>query len=321
MYEQNPMVGPGAAGFWNHTLEILLLLLGAFILGYLLRFAISRMQVETLDSDLESERRHRRVLEADFDRVRAEHSAMGSRISTLEGDLNRERVQLAESHQKLAHSSGQITSLNAELASLEGQLERTRTELGAENGETAKIAKIVLLNSEITQLRAALQECSEKTRSFSENGIKNTESDMPLGAQRAQASRLENLSNDLIGARTELSAARAGRDAMQVEIDRLHGALDAQRLQAKASHKSDDLKLIEGIGPKINALLLAAGIGSFAELSKTPIEQLQTLLADAGDRYRSLDPSTWPQQAKLCANGQWDVLRELQDQLSTGRNN
>ena len=37
MYEQNPMIGPGSAGLWNHTLEILLLLLAGQAKGKLFR--------------------------------------------------------------------------------------------------------------------------------------------------------------------------------------------------------------------------------------------------------------------------------------------
>jgi len=324
MYEQNPMIGPGNAGLWNHTLEILLLLLGAFILGYILCFAISRRQTETQNHELDVERRHRRVLESDFDRVRAEHGAMGSRISMLEGDLNRERAQLADSHQKLEHSAGQISAFNAErtteLASLESQLERSRAELSAANAEAAKSA---LMHTEIKELRAALQECAAKTRNLGAGAGKSAGASAELNTLRAQASRFEDLSGDLIGVRTELSAARAGRDAMQAEIDRLISELDALRLQAKpkASNKPDDLKVIEGIDPKINELLLAAGVRSFVELSEAPIERLKKILDDAGDRYRILDPSTWAQQASLCAAGDWDALRELQDKLIAGRNN
>jgi len=31
------------------------------------------------------------------------------------------------------------------------------------------------------------------------------------------------------------------------------------------------------------------------------------------------DPTTWPQQADLAANGKWDELKVLQDELNGGR--
>lgn len=85
------------------------------------------------------------------------------------------------------------------------------------------------------------------------------------------------------------------------------------------SDKADDLKKIEGIGPKIAEHLNSAGISSFEELAKTDVEKLKQILEDAGPRYKMHDPSTWPEQSGIAATGDWDKLKELQDQLSGGR--
>jgi large subunit ribosomal protein L20 len=42
----------------------------------------------------------------------------------------------------------------------------------------------------------------------------------------------------------------------------------------KSSGKADDLKIIEGIGPKIAELFIAAGIGTFAKLAATNVDKL-----------------------------------------------
>lgn len=82
---------------------------------------------------------------------------------------------------------------------------------------------------------------------------------------------------------------------------------------------SDDLTKIEGIGPKISEILIAGGIDSYAKLGEESVEKLNELLAEAGSRYKSHDPSTWPQQSKLAADGNWDELKKLQDELDGGR--
>jgi predicted flap endonuclease-1-like 5' DNA nuclease len=87
---------------------------------------------------------------------------------------------------------------------------------------------------------------------------------------------------------------------------------------AKAS-KGDDLKKIEGIGPKIAELLTNAGIDTFAALGSSDVEKIKEVLDAAGSRYRIADPTTWPQQAQLAAEGKWDELKELQDKLDGGR--
>ena len=79
----------------------------------------------------------------------------------------------------------------------------------------------------------------------------------------------------------------------------------------------DDLKKIEGIGPKISMLLGEKGIHTFAQLADQTPEQLQAVLDEAG--IRIADPTTWAEQAKLAAQGDWEELIDLQDNLKGGR--
>ena len=80
---------------------------------------------------------------------------------------------------------------------------------------------------------------------------------------------------------------------------------------------ADDLKRIEGIGPRVASVFQAAGITTFARLAATDVEQLNVVLKKAG--VRTADPGTWPEQASLAANGDWDALRALQSTLKGGR--
>jgi predicted flap endonuclease-1-like 5' DNA nuclease len=87
-----------------------------------------------------------------------------------------------------------------------------------------------------------------------------------------------------------------------------------------ASPPVDDLTRIEGIGPRICSVLQAAGIPTFARLASTEVESLRQVLEEADPRLlRLADPSSWPEQAKLAAEGAWDALQALQDELKGGR--
>lgn len=86
-----------------------------------------------------------------------------------------------------------------------------------------------------------------------------------------------------------------------------------------ADAAGDDLKKIEGIGPKIAELLNAAGIQSYADLAGTDIEKIKEVLDEAGSRYKMHDPTTWPEQAQMAADGKWDELKELQENLKGGK--
>ena len=82
---------------------------------------------------------------------------------------------------------------------------------------------------------------------------------------------------------------------------------------------ADDLTLIEGIGPKIAGLLVAAGIKSFADLASASQDTLTDILKAAGSRYATHKPDTWPQQSALARDGKMEELQKLQDELDGGR--
>jgi predicted flap endonuclease-1-like 5' DNA nuclease len=81
----------------------------------------------------------------------------------------------------------------------------------------------------------------------------------------------------------------------------------------------DNLKRIEGIGPRIESILNSAGITTFRALSNTPVERLREILNAAELRGSFGDPTSWPEQARLAAEGMWDQLKTLQDGLKGGR--
>lgn len=81
----------------------------------------------------------------------------------------------------------------------------------------------------------------------------------------------------------------------------------------------NDLKIIEGIGPKIEQLLKNNGIHTWSDLANSSNDRIQTILNSAGETFRIHDPSTWPKQAALATKGDWDDFRAYTDFLSAGR--
>ncbi len=82
---------------------------------------------------------------------------------------------------------------------------------------------------------------------------------------------------------------------------------------------ADDLTKIEGIGPKIAELLVAANIKTFAGLGKASAKKIKTILDAAGSKFAVHDPTSWPKQAKLAAAAQWEELTQLQAELKGGK--
>lgn len=114
-------------------------------------------------------------------------------------------------------------------------------------------------------------------------------------------------------------AAAKKETAPKAEVQKLVDAPVAEAPKAKASKKGDDLKKIEGIGPKAAEVLVAAGIDTFAKLAVTSAEKVKEILDTAEAKVQHLDPTTWAQQAQLAADEKWDELQKLQDELNGGR--
>jgi len=77
----------------------------------------------------------------------------------------------------------------------------------------------------------------------------------------------------------------------------------------------DDLKKIEGIGPKIASTLNESGINTYADLAKAKPADIAEMIKDVRGNHVT---DTWPQQAQLAADGKWEELKELQDRLDGG---
>ncbi len=67
---------------------------------------------------------------------------------------------------------------------------------------------------------------------------------------------------------------------------------------AKKVAAKNDLKVIKGIGPKMEATLNAAGITSYADVAKATLKSVEKILTDAGMNTKMYNPAQWKEQAK-----------------------
>ena len=117
----------------------------------------------------------------------------------------------------------------------------------------------------------------------------------------------------------EIAATPVIKVAPAVEAVVATPAVEVEAVAATPAAKADDLKKIEGIGPKIEELFHAAGITTFAQLSATSVEAMEAILTAAGPRFSTHNPGTWAQQAALAAAGKWAELKVWQDELDGGK--
>ena len=116
-------------------------------------------------------------------------------------------------------------------------------------------------------------------------------------------------------AKVELAKAEKVAAEVETEVAEASAPVAEEKPKAKAAKEekvavevketevveADDLKKIEGVGPKLAEVMNAAGINTYAELADFSVEKMNEILAEAGSRYASKDPAPWIEQAKELA--------------------
>lgn len=125
--------------------------------------------------------------------------------------------------------------------------------------------------------------------------------------------------------KTEAEPVKAPKKAVEkkaaesaAEVKEEKSVEEAPKKAKKASTKGDDLTKIEGIGPKAAEAIVSAGITSYADLAAAKSDKIKEIITEASSRMAHLDPTSWPKQAKMAADGKWDELKEWQDNTKGG---
>lgn len=147
-------------------------------------------------------------------------------------------------------------------------------------------AELTALESENAKLKTELEACNKKLE------------------DAAVVEKKETISNSLASPSTDKSK---GFDA------------NAAKAAMKKRVKENDLKIVEGIGPKIEGLFHNFGIKTWKDLSEISTVKCQEVLNSGGDRYRIHDPASWPMQAKMAYKGQWAELAKWQIKHKSGK--
>jgi predicted flap endonuclease-1-like 5' DNA nuclease len=330
MFQQSMPLGPGTGTFTDHTLEILIMLSGAFLIGLWLGWLIwSRYQrvFERYKTENESHAAAAMTLKSQMEDLNSRLSASESDRSGLKSELNNSNWENTELRQKLDAADGEREALLMRLRQLENELAlgggQTHT-IGEQSTATAAFEwpqasahqLDLALDTAVADGAAALnmamfdipavEHVVHHLREHAD--IPDTmEVDSPADIPFEEAPSLSWVQPEVADMATPESPVLPKTDLLRPVIPPI-GQVNA-----------DDLKIIEGIGPKIESLLHKQGIRTYQELATTPVERLKEILAEAGSRYALHDPGTWSAQALLAAEGQWENLKAYQSFLDAGK--
>jgi predicted flap endonuclease-1-like 5' DNA nuclease len=143
---------------------------------------------------------------------------------------------------------------------------------------------------------------------------KTTDSDDSEANYKKKISKLESDLAACKAIKTKVSKTADSSGATLIPFDAA-----AAKLVFGKKVKKDDLKMIEGIGSKIEELFQNHQIKTWKKLSETSVDRCQEILNSEGERFRVHIPTTWPKQAKLAYQGKWEKLLKWQDELDGGK--
>jgi len=169
------------------------------------------------------------------------------------------------------------------------------------------------------KLEKDLADCRSKVAAGSDSATdlellkkKNDALGADLAACRAQVSSLKLKSTTSAPSMAAGFAAGAVTNAIAFDGD-------AAKLAFGKKVQQDDLKVVEGIGPKIEGLFHSFDIKTWKALSETSVEKCQEVLDSGGERYKIHNPGSWPKQSKMAYEGQWDALQKWQSEHKGGK--
>ncbi len=255
--------------------------------------------------------------------------------SKHQSEISQVRKVLEETRNKIVNLAGENEKLRIVPATI--SLEKSR-EIDQDKKE---ITRYLSEDKSVGVLR------SHRTKSIDDDGLNITVSGAPISAAReVPASQTETIHANVVlppvmvekpvdpipaphieiteiavlVAQPQTVASIQNSDTTTVKPPEVHEIEKMQPVNDVVTIlPSDDLKIIEGIGPKIELVLNTAGITTWHQLSHTDPKKLHQILFEAGKKFNANDPSTWPEQARLLANGELEKFKAYTDFLISGR--
>ena len=244
-------------------------------------------------------------------------------VAAVLGILTGHLTGMLKSRDKVNHLRKKIADLEADLI----QNEKGKNEIEAEANALRERydQQIAELEMELSSRREEASELEIKANELETRAVElESKADNLSVSLEKQVSELEGEISSFREEKVELEEkARNLAHALEEvkSADRQRNIEQEIASQAvKTGPRVYNLKIIEGIGPKIEQILKEEGIDSFVKLSNTDPDHIRSvLIRNGGSAFRVHDPRSWPEQAKLAADESWTELKEFQDKLIAGK--
>ncbi len=284
--------------FW-YFVQLLVQLIIAFLLGLLVGWLL---WARTLRKRTQLYVRETRGLRGEIEGFRANTSAS-------DGHVAAPAAAQKDASAAKQHHDVEMDKAQADVTALRGQVESLTTEQ----------ASLASAHKNLTDAHAKL---SDSYTGLQDSHTTLSDAHTALGADHAA------LVGELAALKASPPPPAATKAVVEKAVVEKAAAVKAVAVKAVAVKavamkavtpkpaRPDDLKRVEGVGPKMQQALRAVGIETFAQLASTPQGELQSAIDAA--KLMSLSVGTWAKQARFLADGDEAGLVAYIEQLVGG---
>ena len=275
-----------------------------------------------------------------------------NRIETLETSQKNKDTELKDLTERVQEQDSTIESLRAELdqreeaiSNLEDQLQELNNDTSAVKQEIADLNDhtLQMISERDTQIETLTKSIKSRDENIvhlnkrlqeQETTVKDINTQLSqrdtiiqglnfqILEQNHQINNLKEEKADLDECIQKLMTSVEETETREAELGKMlqEEERELKTLQERALRMHDDLTHIAGIGVKISSVLRSAGIDTFEKLATTKVDSIRKILeAENPSLLRLTDPSTWPEQARIAADGDWEALSNLQNKIKAKR--
>jgi predicted flap endonuclease-1-like 5' DNA nuclease len=250
------------------------------------------------------------VMESNEKKGRAEQNKQVETITSLQSQL--------------VERSDQIAFLKEEMAELKNLMQESITE---RDSQINTLSSTIEVNNEKIGILTERLQVKEDIIQSKQDLISKKEEDIQEQKDKFDERSLyiKNLSDeksDLLEKIQKILTRTKEAEAREIEMGNTLKTKDLEyaSLHQRMRRMQDDFTHLAGIGRKTSSMLKNAGINSFSKLAKTNVKQISEILEkNSPSLLKKTDPSTWPEQARIAAEGDWDALANLKRSVKAAK--
>jgi len=252
--------------------------------------------IEVLESSIKNEKKN-------FRKFKKELREYENQLDELNGQVNQEEEIIKDLNLQVQERENYLTELKEKISKLEKY-------------SGSMINKLELLaskqNSQIGELNSQLKKREEI--------IINLTSQAKEQIKYIDTLKIKNDELDQQNQHLSIRVKKADTSIVEVEKKLLDLNKEVSNLRTQKLAMQDKFSYLTGIGEKVSSILRLAGIESFSQLAATDVNRIREILEEANPRLLNItEHTTWPEQARLAAIGDWTTLSALEESIKLSK--